>query len=141
MYPEGVFKSMGLWRATSPQQRDAITSFEKLEIGEHCLVKDSGLYVCVGLSVTGSDWKSVSTASYYHGYVTGSLQWTSTTWDDITTVTGDLQDVAMSGIGRVAGKFYFTNPGTYKIDAVFNSMGVDNFIGFRVRASNNTTLL
>ena len=149
-YPTGVFKGMGLWRANSITERDAISSAEKLLVGEHCLVDADGLFVCTAVTATASTWISIASgsgggggtfdAALYQGFASGSLQWNSTTWESISAVA-NIEDVIVDGISRTDNQFTFVSSGYYRVDALFNALGIDNYLGFRVTSSVGTTVL
>lgn len=108
-------------------------------------VIDGNLFVSGTVNVEGSvAAASGSTAvnPIYHGFASGSLEWTSTSWADVTDVA-NIEDIISGGISRTSGeaKFSFVSAGYYRIDARFNSLGVDAYLGFRITSSAGTTLV
>lgn len=114
-------------------------SLTRLANGDSYLIAGPGALITS--ESNGSVTVSVRTSAVYHGFGTGSLQWSSTTWSDITNVANNIQDVISEGITRSGNQFTFVSAGYYQIDSMFNALGIDNYLGFRVTASNGNTLL
>ena len=77
----------------------------------------------------------------YHGFASGSKRWSSITWDAFTNVATNFIDVFQDGITRSDSQFTFVSAGFYQVDSLFNALGTDNYLGFRLTGSNGVTVL
>lgn len=83
---------------------------------------------------------SAFSPAYYYGESAEDLQWTSTTWDDFTTIASGLTDRDSSNISRSGSDFTVTDAGIYVFDVqadAFNNAST-RYLAFRLRRSGVT---